>query len=80
MRQGGLILAAGRVRSKKYKTGKKTRNSAAPKTYHKINSSLATAPLRDGVRRNLSHALAYTRPLRQIPGLWKSASYSSSNQ
>ena len=39
MRQGGLILAAGRVRSKK----KKKRNPAAPKTHHEIHSSPATA-------------------------------------
>ena len=38
MRQGGLILAAGRVRSKK-----KKRNPAAPKTHRKIHSSPATA-------------------------------------
>ena len=34
-------------------------------------------PPRDGARRNTSHALAHTHPLPQIPGLWKSASYSS---
>ena len=39
MRQGGLILAAGRVRSKK-KTKTKKRNPAAPKTHHhEIHSS-----------------------------------------
>ena len=43
MRQAGLILAAGRVRSKINKTGEKTRNPAAPKTHHEIPSSLATA-------------------------------------
>ena len=44
MRQGGLVLAAGRVRSKKKKT--KTKNekkSAPPKTHHEIHSSPATA-------------------------------------
>ena len=45
MRQGGLILAAGRVRSKKKKNrkNKTTKNSAAPKTHHEIHSSPATA-------------------------------------
>ena len=42
MRQGGLVLAAGRVRSKKKKR-KKKRNPAAPKTHHEIHSSPATA-------------------------------------
>ena len=37
MRQGSLLLAAGRVRSKK-----QTRNPAAPKTHHEIHSSPAT--------------------------------------
>ena len=41
MRQGGLILAAGRGSSKK-KNEKKT-NPAAPKTHHEIYSSPATA-------------------------------------
>ena len=40
MRQGGLILAAGRVGSK---NKNKTRKSAAPKTHHEIHSSTATA-------------------------------------
>ena len=39
--QGDLVLAAGRVRSKK-KNEKKTRKSAASKTHHKIRSSRAT--------------------------------------
>ena len=45
MKQGGLILAAGRVRSKKKKIEKKkiTEKSAPPKTHHEIHSSLATA-------------------------------------
>ena len=41
MRQGGLILAAGRVRSKKKK--RKKTNPAAPKTHHEIHSSPPTA-------------------------------------
>ena len=39
MRQGGLILAAGRVRSKAKKNAKKT---APHKTHHEIHSSAAT--------------------------------------
>ena len=42
MRQGGLILAAGRVHSRK-KGGKKRRNPAAHKTHHEIHRSPATA-------------------------------------
>ena len=44
MRQGGLILVAGHVHSKK-KTGenKKRKIPAAPKTHHEIHSSPATA-------------------------------------
>ena len=41
MRQGGLILAAGRVSSNK--KNEKKRNPAAPKTHHEIHSSPATA-------------------------------------
>ena len=45
MRQDVLILAAGRVRSKKKKNEKKQRetNPAAPKPHHEIHSSPATA-------------------------------------
>ena len=44
MRQGGLILAAGRVRSKEKKIEKKnTKKSAAPKTHHEIHCSPTTA-------------------------------------
>ena len=44
MRQGGLILAAGRVRPKKKKKRKKNKKkSAPPKTHHKIHGSPATA-------------------------------------
>ena len=44
MRQGGLILAAGRVRSKKTKR-KKTKHEipSHPKTHHEVHSSPATA-------------------------------------
>ena len=43
MRQGGFILAAGRVRSKTKKNGKNTKEFAPPKTHHEIYSSPATA-------------------------------------
>ena len=43
IRQDNLILAAGRVRSKKKKRKTKTRNPVAPKTHHEIHSSPATA-------------------------------------
>ena len=45
MRQGVLILAAGRVRSKEKKIEKKKtrKNPAPPKAHHYINSSPATA-------------------------------------
>ena len=45
MRQGGLIIAAGRVRSKKKKSKKKNmKKSAPPKTHHGIHSNPANAP------------------------------------
>ena len=50
MRQGGIILAAGRVRSKKKSGGKKNtekknteKKSTPPETHHEIHSSPATA-------------------------------------
>ena len=45
MRQGGLILAAGRVRSKKKETERKNteKKSAPHRTRHEIHSSPATA-------------------------------------
>ena len=45
MRQGGLILAAGRVRSKKTKRKKtkKQKNPAPPRTQHETHISPATA-------------------------------------
>ena len=45
MRQGGLILAAGRVRSRKknIEKEKSTKKNARPKTHHEIYSSPATA-------------------------------------
>ena len=83
MRQGGLILAAGRVRWKKKTSEKKTqKNPPHPKhtTKFKFTAARRPRPTRDGARRNTSHSLAHTRQLPWIPGLWKSASYSSRNQ
>ena len=42
MRQGGLILAAGRVRLKGKKIERKHEKSVPPKTHHEIHSSPAT--------------------------------------
>ena len=65
MGQGGLILAAGRVRSKKNKTGKKTRNPAAPKTHHEIHSGLATATItRQRATKLVSRVSQSSPPLR----------------
>ena len=60
--RGGLILAAGRVRSKKKKIGKKnTEKKSAPHPKHTTKSTAARRPrpTRDGMRRNTSHALAH---------------------
>ena len=57
MRQGGLILAAGRVRSKKKKKwGKKKimKKSASPKTHYEIYRNPATAT--NSRRRATKHA------------------------
>ena len=53
MRQGGLILAAGRVHSKKKID--KNRNPAALKTHHETHSSPATATI--SRRRATKHVL-----------------------
>ena len=47
---------------------------------HNTHRNRRPRPPRDGVQRNTPHALAHTCPLPQIPGLWKSAWYSSHNQ
>ena len=60
MRYGGLILAAGRVRSKKKKIRK---NPPHPKHTTKATASRRPRPTRDGARRNTSHALVHTHPL-----------------
>ena len=46
----------------------------------KPTSAQRPRPPRDGARKTTSHALAHARPLPYIPGLWKSASYSSRSQ
>ena len=51
-----------------------------PKHTTKPTSAQRPRPPQDGARRKTSHTLAHTRPLPQIPGLWKSALYSSRNQ
>ena len=56
MRQGGLILAAGCVRSKKKKRQEKKnteKKSAPPKTHHEIHSSPATAS--NSIRHTTKH-------------------------
>ena len=65
---------------KRKKEKKNPENPPHPK--HTTKSTAARRPRRprDGVPRNTSHALARTRPLPWIPGLWKSALYSSRNQ
>ena len=63
MRQGGLLLAAGRVRSKKKKKSKKNppKKSAAPKTHHEIYSSPATATnSRRRATKHVPHRSAYS--------------------
>ena len=55
MRKGGLILAAGRVRSKK---NKNTEKSAAPKTHHEVHSSTPTTATKHETARD------ETRPTR----------------
>ena len=63
--RGGLILAAGRVHSKKKKIEQKknTKKSATPKTRHETHISPATATTSRRRVQNTSHALAHTRPL-----------------
>ena len=63
--RGGLMLAAGRVRSKEKKNRKKKtrKNPPHPKNTTKSAAARRPRPTRDGARRNTSHALAHTRPL-----------------
>ena len=65
--RGGLILAAGRVRSKKKKKieEKKMRKNPPPHPKHMTKSTAARPPrpTRDGVPGSTSHALAHTAPL-----------------
>ena len=63
--RGGLILAAGRVRSKKKNLENKQTNKKTPHRKHttKPTSALRPRPPRDGARKTTSHALAHARPL-----------------
>ena len=68
MRQGGLILAAGCVRSKEIKRKKKSRNPAAPKTHDEIHSSPATATTsRRGATKHVPRVSPYS-PTSIDPG------------
>ena len=61
MTQGGPILAAGRVRSKKYKNRKSQNTKMPPQPKHTTKSTAPRRPRtpRDGARRNTFHALAH---------------------
>ena len=65
MSQSGLILAAGRVRSKKKNGKKNTRKKNPPHPKHTTKSTAAwrPRPTRGRMRGNTSHALAHTLPL-----------------
>ena len=66
MRQGGLIPAAGRVRSKKKKhkkKKKKRKNLPHPKHTTKSTAARRPRPTQNGMRGNTSHALAHTLPI-----------------
>ena len=63
MRQGGLILAAGRVRSKKKKIEEKniTKKSAPANTHHEIHSSPANATtLRRRATKHVTRVCPYS--------------------
>ena len=63
MRQGGLILAAGRVHSKKKKNRKKKhgKKSAPPKTHHEIHSSpVTTSNSRRYAKKHVSRVSPYS--------------------
>ena len=62
MRQGGLALAVGRVRSKKQKSKKCTHEKISPHPKHTTKSTVARRPRppRDGARQDTSHRLAHT--------------------
>ena len=69
MRQGGLILAAGRVRSKKNKVEKKNTKKSAPlKTHHEINRNPTTAtPSRRRATKPVPRVSSYS-PASRDPG------------
>ena len=61
MRQGGLILAAGRVRLKEKKSNPPPEKSAPLKTHHEIHSSPATASnSRRHARKHVPRVSAYS--------------------
>ena len=65
--RGGLMLAAGRVRSKKKKIEDKKHGKKKPLPYQKHTTKASAArrprPTRDGMRGNTSDTLAHTVPL-----------------
>ena len=65
MRQGGLILATSRVRSKEKKNRKtkNRQNTPHPKHTTKSTATRRPRPPQDIARRNTSHTLAHTCPL-----------------
>ena len=80
MRQGGLMLAEGRVRSKKNKLKKKKKKNENEKIRPIQNTPRNSQQPGDRAQletacyaKNTSQALAHTLPLPWIPGLWKSA-------
>ena len=61
MRHGGLILASGRVRSKKKKTKKNPEKSAQRKTHHEIHNNPATATTsRRRATKHVPHVSPYS--------------------
>ena len=69
--RGGLILAAGRVRSKKYEEikTKKAKISAPPKTQHEIHSLPATATnSRRRATKHVARVTPYSRASSIDPG------------
>ena len=82
MRQGGLILAAGRVRSKKTNTEKKNtgKKSAPPKIHHEIHSRPATASnSRPHARKHVPRVSPYS-PASIDPGFVEIGLSQLSNQ
>ena len=78
----GLILAAGRVRSKKklYRKKKSGKNPAPPKTHHETHISPPTATTSRQTAKKRAPRVGPYSPTSKDAGLWKSASYSCRNQ